>query len=81
MYDRVNLHNVSYIESFFLDKNKFIPRYDIEENSEEFDSEFKNLKTINTILFKEKNNIHDRSTNETYVDFLNKMVPKTKSIF
>ena len=64
-----------------MDKNKFIPRYDIEENSEDFDSEFKNLKTINTILFKEKNNIDDRNTNETYVDFLNKMVPKTKSIF
>ena len=81
MYDRVNLHNVSYIESFFLDKNKFIPRYDIQENSEDFDSEFKNLKTINTVLFKEENNIDDRRTNETYVDFLNKMIPKTKSIF
>ena len=70
-----------HILKVFLDKNKFIPRYDIEENSEDFDSEFKNLKTINTILFKEKNNIDDRSINETYVDFLNKMVPKTKSIF
>tara|TARA_A100001011_G_scaffold393430_1_gene483243 strand:- start:1081 stop:5517 length:4437 start_codon:yes stop_codon:yes gene_type:complete len=81
IYDRVNLHNVDFIESFFLDKNKFIPRYNIIENEDEFDSTFKKMKIINTIVFKEENRIEDRRTNETYVDFLNKMIPTTKSIF
>ena len=81
IYNRANLHLIPYINSLYVNDNTFIPRYVLTENQDNEDTEFKDMKKLNKIIFQENNIIDDRSTNETYVEFLNNMIPKTKKLF
>jgi len=81
VYNKANLHLIPYINSFYVNENKYISEYTLTENEEPVDIEFKNMNRMNKITFQEKNIIEDREVNETYVEFLNNMIPKTKQLF
>ena len=86
IYKKSILHLTPYINSYFLKnetdgEDKYISKYIITEDNDPEDPEFKNMNRLNKIIFEEKNLFDDREQNETYVEFLNNMIPKTKKLF
>ena len=81
IYEKCKLHEIPYIKSFYTNKDKYISEYILTENKEIDDTSFDSLKKMNKILFKEEEEISGRENNETYVEFLNKMIPNIKTLF
>ena len=81
IYEKCKLHEIPFINSFYTNKDKYISEYILTENKEIEDTSFDKLKKMNKILFKEEEELSGRENNETYVEFLNKMIPNIKTIF